>query len=248
MLYHELREAESRYSYVVERAAFERQVELFARVRAADGPGLRPEITFDDGHVSNYGLALPVLVRHGMTARFFITAGWTGRKAGYMSWDELRALHAAGQAIGAHGWSHTLLTHCDAAGLRVELGDARRALEDGLGEAVTTMSLPGGRYNERVMAACGEAGYTQVFTSVPKAEPVPAGVVVGRLNIVREMKLEWIAKLLEAESRTLRGLERSYRVKATAKRVLGDRVYAKVWAVLNRQESVEAEGGEGGIG
>jgi len=41
-----------------------------------------------------------------------------------MGWQELRALHQAGQLIGAHGWSHALLTHCSASGLHRELVDA----------------------------------------------------------------------------------------------------------------------------
>ena len=36
------------------------------------------------------------------------------------------------------------------------------------------MSLPGGRYNRHVLTACQQAGYTQIFTSIPRAEPNPA--------------------------------------------------------------------------
>ena len=195
-----------------------------------------PEITFDDGHRSNYELALPILQARGLTARFFITAGWTGQRSAYMGWQELRLLHAAGQRIGAHGWSHTLLTHCNKRELQTELGDARLALEDGLGVAITTLSLPGGRYNDRVISACHDAGYTQIYTSIPKTEPVPAGPMVGRLNILKDMKLEWIASLLEPNSSALAGLGRQYRMKAAAKSLLGDRMYEKVWAILNRRE------------
>jgi peptidoglycan/xylan/chitin deacetylase (PgdA/CDA1 family) len=153
-----------------------------------------------------------------------------------MGWEQLRALRDGGQEIGAHGWTHTLLTHCDEKQLRTELGGARKALEDGLGAAVTTMSLPGGRYNKRVMAACAEAGYTQVYTSIPKAEPEPAGAAVGRLNVRGDMTLEWIEGLLKPGSTVLSGLERQYKVKAAAKAMLGDRMYEKVWALLNRKE------------
>jgi hypothetical protein len=247
LLYHELRAGGSEYSYVIDSSLFERHVDLFVKLRAAAdaacGAGLWPEVTFDDGHLSNFALAAPVLQARGVTAHFFITVGWTGTKAGYMGWAELRALQSAGHAIGAHGWSHKLLTHCSEAELQKELGGARRALEDGLGAAVTTMSLPGGRYNRRVLAACTAAGYAQVYTSEPRAEVMPLGATVGRLNIRGDAQVEWMERLLDPESGVLQGLERKDRMKAAAKRLLGDTLYARLWAMANRQESGDGDEG-----
>jgi hypothetical protein len=237
LLYHELRPARSSYSYVVETGEFEKHVDLFLKLRNTDGPGLWPEITFDDGHISNFEFGLPALQSRAIKASFFITVGWTGRRQGYMGWQELLALQQAGQRIGAHGWSHALLTHCDAKGLHRELVDARLTLEDKLGTSITTMSLPGGRYNRRILKACKDAGYTEIFTSIPRAEPDPAGPTVGRLNIRGDMSLEWITKLLQPGSNLLSGLERQYQMKAAAKSLLGDRLYEKVWALLNRKET-----------
>ncbi len=177
-----------------------------------------------------------MLQARDLTAWFFITVGWTGQRSGYMGWRELQELHKAGQKIGAHGWTHTLLTHCNESQLQTELKSARLTLEDKLGASITTMSLPGGRYNDHVIAACGEAGYTQVYTSVPQQEPIPAGAMVGRLNILQNMKLGWIASLLEPDNKTLASMGRQYRVKAAAKGLLGDRMYEKIWALLNRKE------------
>jgi Polysaccharide deacetylase len=236
LLYHELRPVRSDYSYVVETGEFEKQVDLFLKLRENGGPGLWPEVTFDDGHISNFEFALPILQSRAIRAWFFITVGWTGRRPSYMGWQELRALHQAGQVIGAHGWTHTLLTHCSARGLHSELVDARLTLEDKLGTSITTMSLPGGRYNRHVLTACREAGYTQIFTSVPKAESDPAAQTIGRLNVRGDMSLEWISKLFQPGSKVLSGLERQYRIKATAKSLLGDRLYEKLWAILNRKE------------
>jgi peptidoglycan/xylan/chitin deacetylase (PgdA/CDA1 family) len=144
LLYHELRPAGSAYSYVIDTEMFARHMDLVLQSRT-EATSLWPEVTFDDGHVSNLEFAAPILYARGLTARFFITVGWTGTKPGYMGWNELRELQAAGQAIGAHGWSHKLLTHCTEQELRVELNDTRAALEDKLGSPITTMSLPGGR-------------------------------------------------------------------------------------------------------
>ena len=198
-------------------------------------------MTFDDGHISNHQYALPLLQARGIRARFFITAGWTGSKPGYMGWTELRDLQAAGHLLGAHGWSHTLLTHCTHKDLQLELAQTRLVMEEKLGTQITTMSLPGGRYNSRVIAACQEAGYTQIFTSIPRADLTTEGMI-GRLNIRGDMKLSWIAALLEPDSTTLDSLERQYRIKSAAQSLLGDRVYAKLWGLMNREESNTASG------
>ena len=237
LLYHELRPERSKYSYATDNVEFGKQLTLFSQMREIRDGRPCPELTFDDGHISNFQYALPILQSQGLHAWFFITVGWTGRRAGYMRWEELRTLLQAGQMIGAHGWSHKLLTHCNARELHSELVEARLTLEDKLGTSITTMSLPGGRYNRQVLAACQEAGYTQIFTSIPRAETDPPGLTVGRLNMRGDMSLEWIAKLFQPGGNLLAGLERQYQMKAAAKSLLGDRLYEKVWAILNRKET-----------
>ena len=247
LLYHEIRPTTSTYSYVVERAQFVRQVDLFTHARkdatAEEQAATRlwPEITFDDGHVSNLDVALPVLAARGLQAHFFITAGWTGSKRDYMDGAQLRALHQAGQHIGAHGWTHTLLTHCTPAQLDHELRDARTALEDTLGVAVQTMSLPGGRFNQRVLAACREAGYTTVYTSIPRPEAMASANsqtlrTIGRINLRGDMSLAQIEALLTPGNAALKSQSRQYRIKAAAQALLGDTAYARLWALLNRHE------------
>jgi hypothetical protein len=227
--------------YVVDPKQFEKHVDLFLQLRKAEG--LQPEETFDDGHISNFEFAAPILHSRGLAARFFITVGWTGNRPNYMGWPELRSLHDSGQSIGAHGWTHTLLTHCGERELFTELNSARLTLEDKLGTSITTMSLPGGRYNARVLEACRSAGYTQIFSSIPRAEPTPIGVLVGRLNIRGDMSLERISELFEPKSTVLEGLGRRYRMKEAAKAALGDTLYEKLWKLLNRSEPDSDDGG-----
>jgi peptidoglycan/xylan/chitin deacetylase (PgdA/CDA1 family) len=244
LLYHELRSTESRYSYVTSMEMFSRHLDLYARLRQQNSAHLRPEITFDDGHISNLSLAAPLLQSRGFTAQFFITVGWTGKKIGYMGWAELQALHAAGHSIGAHGWTHTLLTHCSDNDLQTELNAARATLEDKLGVSITTMSLPGGRYNRRVLSACEQAGYATIYTSIPRAESLPLGNAVGRLNILGNMQPEWIEKLFDPNSPVLANLGKQYRRKDVVKNLLGDKLYAKLWAVMNRKEPDTDGGGD----
>lgn len=245
-LYHELRPEPSQYSYVVSCAKFAQHLRLYAALQAEGGNArLRPEISFDDGNVSDWRYALPLLQGAGLRAHFFITAGWTGERAGFMSGAELRELYAAGMTVGAHGWSHKLLTACSEAELRVELVDAKARLEDGLGAPVETMSLPGGRFNGRVLRACREAGYTAVFSSEPKiSEEDAAGSgkgTIGRLNLRSGTTAAWLEGMLDPGTGALAKQQRSDRVKGIAKSILGDRLYARAWALANRQEAESPE-------
>ncbi len=235
LLYHELRSVPSAYSYITHTSTFAEHAAFFRSSRLVNS--LTPQITFDDGHLSNLTEALPILQANQLTAHFFITAGWTGTKPGFMQAHHLRELHAAGQRIGAHGLTHTLLTHCSAAELDRELRVARLTLEDTLGVAVTTMSLPGGRYNRAVLDACRAAGYTQVFTSVPRPEPMPPGPCVGRLNLRADATIPFLTRLLDPATGTLRRLERADRIKTAAKRLLGDIAYRRLWSLINREEA-----------
>lgn len=235
-LYHELRAEPSPYSYVLQHSTFEQHLDFFLYARTLDNSTLYPEITFDDGHASNYTLALPALVARNLTATFFLTVGWMATREGYMDWNQVRALHAAGQHIGAHGWSHTLLTHCDEAALHTELTTARLTLEDNLGAPITSMSLPGGRFDDRILAACRAAGYHHVYTSIPHAEPVDLPFLPGRLNLRSNTTIDTLTQLLDQGSGALARLERQDRWKSALKRTLGDRLYARLWATLNRQE------------
>lgn len=233
LLYHELRPEAASYSYVLATACFAEQLRLF---QALPGTAFAPVVTFDDGHLSNYTEALPLLERHDTRAHFFITAGWTGSRAQYMEPRHLRALHEAGQTIGAHGWTHTLLTRCSAAQLWHELRDARSALEDHIGAPVTSMSLPGGRSNATVMQACREAGYTTVWTSVPGAVTSLDTPVVGRFNILAGHSEAVLRRLLDPASGALTRAARVATIKAMAQRAMGDRLYAQLWALRNRKE------------
>ncbi len=76
-------------------------------------------VTFDDGYLDNYQNAVPILMRHGIPASFFVSTGMigTGRRFPHdirrgnpyiptMQWDHLREMREAGFTIGSHSVSH----------------------------------------------------------------------------------------------------------------------------------------------
>jgi peptidoglycan/xylan/chitin deacetylase (PgdA/CDA1 family) len=156
-----------------------------------------------------------------------------------MSWAEVSDLHNQGHTIGAHGWSHALLTHCDDAALSSELTRSRQTLEDRLGAAVTSISMPGGRWNTRILRACAAAGYTRVFNSNPFQKPVEmAGVrLAGRIMLRRTTTREGLHRILAAEERTFSALRVQHALKAGVRSILGDRLYQGVWSLVGSAAS-----------
>lgn len=81
-----------------------------------------------------------------------------------ISWDEAREMDACGLRIGSHTVTHPILTHCDDAGLRRELGGARARLEESLGREVREFCYPNGDGDRRVRRATADAGYNCAVT------------------------------------------------------------------------------------
>ena len=124
----------------------------------------RAEVTFDDGNSSDTTIALPALLERGMSGRFFVVAGRVG-SPGYLSADDLEALHDAGMQIGVHGMRHRSWRGLADDDLQEEVFESRRHLEAHVGERLTTAACPFGAYDRRVLGALRRAGFTRVFSS-----------------------------------------------------------------------------------
>jgi len=120
-------------------------------------------ITFDDGYADAYLAAYPSLRRHGFQATFYLIAGFVGR-AGYLTWEQARALAEDGMDVGSHTISHPDLTHLSAVWLRRELEESRAELERRLDRPVLDFCYPSGRYDSAVKLAVGRAGYRTAVT------------------------------------------------------------------------------------
>jgi len=201
-------------------------------------------ITFDDGHVSQYTHSLPILEEAGAKATFFITAGWTGTRSGYMSWRQLAELINCGHEVQSHGWSHEFLTQCSTQTLKEELVRSKMEMEDHLGVKVDAISAPGGRWNDEVLGICADAGYRFFFTSDPWMTPVKRfGVKVsGRWMVTRKMTPADIRVRLLKTGPKLHLLRVNHLAKSIAMSVLGDQRYQMMWrALAGKDESMETQ-------
>ena len=234
--YHELSPEPTTYSYALSLRQFEEHLQL-AKLLQKHSPDREPPfaISFDDGHISNYTYALPLLQKYSLKAIFFVIVGRIGQHRDSMTWAHLREIASLGHRVEAHSWSHSFLTECSESELRDDLKRSRDSLEAHLGKAPAALSAPHGRWNQRVLNACAQTGFRQLYTSDPCSPARASGrvQVIGRLVMVQSMDanrlLHWLA-MSPGEA----GLRRAqYALKRSAQRMLGNKLYYSLWSRLS---------------
>jgi len=131
-------------------------------------------ITIDDGYVSGYKVAWPLLRKYNYPFTMFVYTNYIkgGPNSGgqSISWEQLAEMRDAGVDIQSHTLSHSDLRSKKVAPddyerwLDTELGDSKRIIENQLGIQVSVLAYPYGLHNEIVRAAGLKAGYEALFT------------------------------------------------------------------------------------
>lgn len=145
--------------------------ELCRRLR--DGRPIRRRtlvVTFDDGYRDNFTRAMPLLAAAGVPATFFVSTGFVGTDRVFehdarrdssvrhanLSWDELRAMEAAGFEVGSHTVHHVNLGRADAQTVRREIRESLAQLNQHLGARPRAFSFPWGKPGDLSEGAIGE--------------------------------------------------------------------------------------------
>lgn len=235
LAYHEILPAPSKYLYGVSHAQFKEHASLFTPAASGTTSSMSsPGITFDDGHRSNFETAYPLLEQYGLRATFFVLAGCLGRSIEYLSWSQASEMAASGHRVQSHGWSHRLLTQCGPRELEEELSRSKQELENRLGIGVDSFSPPGGRWNERIVAAAARAGYKFMFHSNPWARPQNLnGVrIQGRLMVTSRMDGQALRTQMQTSEPLRMYLLTKYHAKERMRGLLGERFYHRLWCWL----------------
>lgn len=137
-------------------------------------------LTFDDGPNDPHTMhLLDVLAQYEAKATFFLIGRYIRQRP-----DIVRAIRAAGHAVGNHTESHPNLIFVSAARLRQELESCRKALEDATGESTCWFRPPFGGRRPDVLRTARRLGVEPVMWSVTgfdwKAKS--AGEIVERVT------------------------------------------------------------------
>ncbi|MGD8405288.1 MAG: polysaccharide deacetylase family protein [Anaerolineales bacterium] len=173
ILYHRIGKSPIDSQYYVTPEKFEEQMKLLhdweytvipvetlvdAIEEGADLPSRPIVITFDDGDISVYETAFPVLQKYGLTGVVYIVNNYMGTE-GYMNAEQIKELVAAGWEVGSHSRSHRDLTKLEPAVQRAEIVEAREVLQEATGTEVLTFAYPFGIMNPGVGSYVHFAGY-----------------------------------------------------------------------------------------
>lgn len=189
-------------------------------------------LTFDDGCESDYVHAFPVLLEMDMRATFFIVPTLVDTP-GYVTWGQLREMVAAGMEVGSHSLTHPFLNRCTRDEIRHEYGESKRILEDRLGRAVRSASLPRGWEPPDCRAVLQEAGYRVFCTSrVGWWHPGDHALGMPRVPIRRSSTTEEFGEIVLALPRALWKLQAVDGLKSLVKSWVGTGGWQRLRAPL----------------
>lgn len=236
--YHDIVEKPSQYVYGI---TSEQMKQHFACLLKRKDSGLSEVgITFDDGLAAQYSPAADLLEDVHLRGVFFINPANIGQQR-YMDVSQIRDLAARGHEIQSHGWSHKLLPLCERTELRMELSRSKNTLENWLGRKVRSLAVPGGGYNNAVLCAAAEAGYSRVYASDPWLGPVrrQGVLLIGRLMVRNNMTPDRLTQILDTGGRRICVPRLGYISRQAARRVLGISLYHRLWMVAARYPHAE---------
>jgi peptidoglycan/xylan/chitin deacetylase (PgdA/CDA1 family) len=139
-------------------------------------------ITLDDGWLTQYTVAWPILKKYNYPFTMFIYTeglrpGGHFAGGGMMTWDQLAEMRDANVDIQAHSATHQdMRRRFDAIAkkklseeeygiwLRNETAGVKKALQDRLGIRVNAFAVPYGKHDDIVRKAVMDAGYEALFT------------------------------------------------------------------------------------
>jgi len=123
-------------------------------------------LTFDDGFQSDYHFVFPILKELNLTATFFISPSLIGKKD-YMTWEQVQVLSNSGMEIGSHSQNHLFMSRLSDKELKYEFEKSKSSIEEKICKEIFSFAYPYGDFSKRTNISAREAGYENVFTSVP---------------------------------------------------------------------------------
>ena len=122
--------------------------EMLAALHSGGDVSRTVVITFDDGYQDFYTDGLAVIKQCGFTATIFLATDRIQdvavrvEGADYLTWREVRELHAQGIEFGSHTVTHPDLRSLGPEQIDYELGFSKEVIEQKLGAPVTSFSYP----------------------------------------------------------------------------------------------------------
>jgi peptidoglycan/xylan/chitin deacetylase (PgdA/CDA1 family) len=124
-------------------------------------------ITIDDGYRDNYHNGFPILKELGFKATIFLPTDFLDRgDPGYMTWDMVHEMSAAGIRFEPHSKSHVNLDKRSRDFLIWEMLGSQETVAAHIGYTPRFFGYPGGRYDETAVQVLEELGFWGAVTTM----------------------------------------------------------------------------------
>jgi glycosyltransferase involved in cell wall biosynthesis len=210
LMYHGFTDSGERDRYVIPSRSFRRQMRILAALgrkaisfeelarslrKGVPLPRRAVVITIDDGYRDNFELAFPILRRQRIPATIFLVSRKLGGSNDWgdegavadrpiLAAEQVEAMAAEGVGFGAHTRSHPRLPELGDDAVSEEIAGSKDDLEGLLGEAVETFAYPYGRFDERAVTACEQAGFAAACTTENRHAHIgDAPMLIPRIEI-----------------------------------------------------------------
>lgn len=263
LLYHDIREDDFNLSlveaeitpYILRKSAFYGQMkwlydngykvigarELTDELSAGSIKGKAVCVVFDDGWISNYEIAYPILAGYGFKATFFVTVSNIGRPE-MMTWDQIRRLDDKLISIGSHNLTHKTPTELSDHELEYELKESKKILEERLNRKIDLFSSPTGYYDSRIAKIAPMIGYKGLCFSKIGLNCVNSGgrfsLCLKKTGIKRNYDFKTFKNIVAGKFSVLAALRLKQVLRNGVKAVLGPRSYTLAKSsILRRVEA-----------
>ena len=187
LMYHSIRDGEEPF-FTVKPTMFERQLAYICSEgcnivtmddvrsyfeRGISLPRKSVCITFDDGYLDNYEVALPILEKFNVKATIYVATGFTGKLTGMVNLPTCGEGHIKELSnhslitVGAHTHNHPNLSQISIDDVIKELTLSKDFLENLIGKDVLHFAYPKGYYNNYVLDCVKRAGFKTAVTVKP---------------------------------------------------------------------------------
>ncbi|OON99951.1 MAG: hypothetical protein ATN35_10005 [Epulopiscium sp. Nele67-Bin004] len=161
-------------------------------------------ITADDGYLSNYTIAYPILKQYNVPATYFVSTAYVGVDT-YMehfTWEQAKEMEDSGLiTIQSHTHTHALLNELSYPHLFYQVNYSFELIEQHLGERdIRVLSYPMFRYDNYTIGALESIGVDLQITNINGGGAVTTPTDVKRIhvsNFMSPMELIWEIQRLE---------------------------------------------------
>jgi peptidoglycan/xylan/chitin deacetylase (PgdA/CDA1 family) len=151
-------------------------------------------LTFDDGRLSDYEVAYPMLWNAGFGATFFINSA-TVDAPGFLTWSQLKEMSRGGMSIQSHSHDHVDLARLSSDQLDYQLRRSKAEIEDRLGREVSLVALPYGSMPQHMITTALRLGYKAICSSRGRLAR-SSSVIIDRVCIYSNTSLQQFAAVL----------------------------------------------------